>query len=595
MKYRPEIDGLRALAVVPVIFVHAGFEIFSGGFIGVDIFFVISGYLITSIIIEDIEKNKFSITNFYERRARRILPALFFVMLICIPFSWAWMLPDPLENFGQSLVASVLFVNNILLVLTSGYWDLASEFKPLLHTWSLGVEEQYYIFFPLFLIFVWKFAKKYLLVLIFAIAALSLALSEYGWREYPTENFYLITTRAWELFVGALVAMRLRNYGIKGNNFLSMFGFLAILFSILVFNENTPFPSIYALVPVLGVALIILYADKNTFIAKWLSKKLLVGIGLVSYSAYLWHQPLLSFSKIYSKTTPTLLTNFFLILFTFFLAILSWQFIEKPFRKKGIVSKVLFSYSMITVAIVIIIFGYSMHTNHGFVERVFDDISKPSEIHRSYNDRNLDFKQEEFTETSNIKILIIGNSSARDIINVIRETYNMNKIDLIYRDDLDVCTTLNSKLGVRLFEKSNLVIYAGFDEILYKDRTFFIKNCINSLVEKSNKIYNKLYFVGNKNFGNNLNWIVRIQKKKRSLLRNKLSKETLETEELLKSMIPTNNYISILHILIDENNSILITDNQGRLISPDRDHLTRYGAIYVGENLSIIPAKIINK
>ena len=155
-----------------------------------------------------------------------------------------------------------------------------------------------------------------------------------------------------------------------------------------------------------------------------------------------------------------------------------------------------------------------------------------------------------------------------------------------YRPEID---------GLRaLAEVPVIFVNAGFDEILYKDRTFFIKNCINNLVEKSNKIYNKLYFVGNKNFGNNLNWIVRIQKK-RSLLRNKLSKETLETEELLKSMIPTNNYISILDILIDENNSILITDNQGRLISPDRDHLTRYGAIYVGENLSIIPAKIINK
>ena len=151
MKYRPEIDGLRALAVIPVILVHSGFELFSGGFIGVDLFFVISGYLITTIIIEDIEKKKFSIINFYERRARRILPALFFVMLVCIPFAWAWMLPDPLENFGQSLVASVLFVNNVLLLITSGYWELASEFKPLLHTWSLGVEEQYYLFFPLFL------------------------------------------------------------------------------------------------------------------------------------------------------------------------------------------------------------------------------------------------------------------------------------------------------------------------------------------------------------------------------------------------------------------------------------------------------------
>ena len=139
MKYRAEIDGLRALAVLPVILFHAGFEWFSGGFVGVDVFFVISGYLITTIIISEMAEDKFSIINFYERRARRILPALFFVMLICIPFAWMWMLPEALENFGQSLVSTSLFANNFLLMLTAGYWDLASEYKPLMHTWSLAV------------------------------------------------------------------------------------------------------------------------------------------------------------------------------------------------------------------------------------------------------------------------------------------------------------------------------------------------------------------------------------------------------------------------------------------------------------------------
>ncbi len=589
MKYRPEIDGLRALAVIPVILVHAGFDLFSGGFIGVDVFFVISGYLITTIIIEDIEKKKFSVINFYERRARRILPALFFVMLVCIPFAWAWMLPDPLENFGQSLVASVLFVNNILLVITSGYWELESQFKPLLHTWSLGVEEQYYLFFPLFLMFIWHFAKKYLLIIIIAITVISLALSEYGWREYPNANFYLIITRAWELFMGAFTALRVRRYGVKANNFLSTLGLLAILLSILGFNENTPFPSIYALVPVSGVVLIILYADTNTFVARWLSLKLLVGIGLVSYSAYLWHQPLLSFAKIYSEKTPTLLINFFLILLTFFFAILSWHYVEKPFRKREVVSRVFFSYSMIIVAITIIIFGYSAHKNNGFMYRVFDDASKPAEMHISYNMRNFAFKRETYKESSNVRLLVIGNSSARDIINVIRETYDMDKIDLIYRDDMDICLTLKTELGKRLFIESNLVIYAGVDYNLTKE------NCINKVIEKSNEIHNQVYFVGIKNFGDNLNWITRIEKNNRALLRNKLPKKTIKAEELDKSLIPKNNYISILDVLVDENNTIIITDKQGRLISPDRHHLTYYGAIYVGKNLRILPSEVINK
>ena len=190
MKYRAEIDGLRALAVLPVILFHAGFDWFSGGFIGVDVFFVISGYLITTILIKDIEDKRISTIAFYERRARRILPALFFVMLVCIPFAWMWMLPDALENFGQSLVSTSLFSNNLLLMVTSGYWDLASEYKPLMHTWSLAVEEQFYIIFPIFLIFTWRLGKNKVLWLIIFVSLISFTLSEYGWRLNSNTNFY---------------------------------------------------------------------------------------------------------------------------------------------------------------------------------------------------------------------------------------------------------------------------------------------------------------------------------------------------------------------------------------------------------------------
>lgn len=152
MKYRPEIDGLRTVAVMPVIFFHAGLDLFSGGFVGVDVFFVISGYLITSILIDDLQKGTFSIARFYERRARRILPALFFVMLCCAPFAWAWMLPSQMEDFGRSVIAVVFFASNILFWQNIDYFAPAAEDNPLLHTWSLAVEEQFYIFFPLLLL-----------------------------------------------------------------------------------------------------------------------------------------------------------------------------------------------------------------------------------------------------------------------------------------------------------------------------------------------------------------------------------------------------------------------------------------------------------
>ena len=176
MKYRPEIDGVRALAVIPVILFHAGFELFSGGFVGVDVFFVISGYLITTILIEDIENKRFSLVNFYERRARRILPALFFVMLVCLPFAWMWMLPNQIKDFSQSLVAVSLFASNIQFWRESGYFEAAAELKPLLHTWSLAVEEQYYLLFPIFLVLAWRFGKNKVFWMIVVMSAISLLL-----------------------------------------------------------------------------------------------------------------------------------------------------------------------------------------------------------------------------------------------------------------------------------------------------------------------------------------------------------------------------------------------------------------------------------
>ena len=228
MKYRAEIDGLRALAVVPVILFHAGFELFSGGFVGVDVFFVISGYLITTIIIEDIENNCFSFVYFYERRVRRILPALFFVMLTCIPFAWMWMVPGQMKDFSQSLVAVSLFASNLLFWKESGYFSAAAEEKPLLHTWSLAIEEQYYVLFPIFLFLAWRFGKRRVFWIIVVMAAISLILSEWGWRNKATANFYLAPTRAWEILAGSITAFVVQKKGVQKNEIMSLLGLLAI-------------------------------------------------------------------------------------------------------------------------------------------------------------------------------------------------------------------------------------------------------------------------------------------------------------------------------------------------------------------------------
>lgn len=334
MHYRREVDGLRSVAVLPVILFHAGFDVFSGGYVGVDVFFVISGYLITSILISDLERGDFSIARFYERRARRILPALFVVMLACLPFAWMWMLPSDLKDFAQSLIAVVFFASNILFQRESGYFAADAELKPLLHTWSLAVEEQYYLIFPVFLLLTWRFGRNRVFWAVAASAALSFVLCEWWWRDSPSAIFYLAPARAWELLAGSLVAFYLQGRAQPSSNALSLAGLALILYAIFAFDETTPFPGVYAVAPVLGSALIILFAGERTLVARLLSVKPLVGIGLISYSAYLWHQPLFAFARIRSVSEPSEALMGALAVAALLLAWATWLFVETPFRRR---------------------------------------------------------------------------------------------------------------------------------------------------------------------------------------------------------------------------------------------------------------------
>ncbi|MBB5751146.1 acyltransferase family protein [Prosthecomicrobium pneumaticum] len=333
--YRPEIDGLRAVAVVPVILFHAGLSTFSGGFVGVDVFFVISGYLITSIIVKDLEAGTFSLRDFYERRARRILPALFLVMVCCLPFAWIWMMPMDLWSFSASVVSVCLFVANFHFWSESGYFDTAVQFKPLVHMWSLAVEEQYYVIAPIALLLLWRFGRGKTIWLIALTAALSLGLSEYASRDFPEANFYMLPTRAWELMAGALCSfVVIRQSGARDNLF-SLLGLAALIVAVFCFDETVPFPSRYALLPVLGTCAIILFAQRGTLAWHVLSLRPLVGVGLISYSAYLWHQPLFAFARIRSLTEPRPALMLALAALSLALGYLSWRFVERPARRRG--------------------------------------------------------------------------------------------------------------------------------------------------------------------------------------------------------------------------------------------------------------------
>lgn len=346
LQYRPEIDGLRAIAVLPVILFHAGLGWFSGGYVGVDIFFVISGYLIGYIILQKQAEGKFSLLEFYENRARRILPALFVVILACLPMAWLWADTQQWDEFSHSLSWVSLFLSNHFFWEQSGYFADSAELKPLLHTWSLAIEEQYYLVYPLLVMMFYRWGLTRLTLLISALALASFVFCIWYGNLDIDGSFFLAPARVWELLIGALCAIihinqaqrptqRPGKQSLTSSQILSALGLALIVFSVFSFDSTTPFPSSWTLFPVIGAALIILYAEANTVTARLLSVRPMVAIGLISYSAYLWHQPLFAFARMRRIEDPSTLVMTALAILSLILAAITWRFIEQPFRKKN--------------------------------------------------------------------------------------------------------------------------------------------------------------------------------------------------------------------------------------------------------------------
>jgi peptidoglycan/LPS O-acetylase OafA/YrhL len=338
--YRADIDGLRALAILPVVFFHADVSGFGGGFVGVDVFFVISGYLIASIIVRQLDAGDFSLAKFYERRVRRILPALLVMLLVTALLGTLLLYPREAKDYARSLVAATLFVSSLFFYQKSGYFDLEAGSQPLLHTWSLSVEEIFYIFFPLLMLILWRHYRRQSFGWVLIVAVLSFGGAALALGTDPSSRaaFFLPPFRAWELMVGVLVALnpwRLSR-GMASANLLSLVGLSLIVLPVFFYSSATVFPGVAALLPCAGAALILLAGQRHpSLVGRLLSWRPLVFLGLISYSLYLWHWPVLVYGRIWTGAPLQPGQAWLLIGLSLSLAVLSWRFIERPFRGRS--------------------------------------------------------------------------------------------------------------------------------------------------------------------------------------------------------------------------------------------------------------------
>jgi len=496
--YRPEIDGLRAIAVSAVILYHSKISIFgyslSGGFIGVDIFFVISGYLITSIILNEVVTyGSFSFKYFYERRIRRILPILLLVISLSLAFAWLYLLPNDFVNFSKSILYSLGFSSNFYFHFAGQEYDAESGlFIPLLHTWSLSVEEQFYILFPIFLIITFKFFRKYLIQVIVFSFILSFGLADLSSRNNPSVSFYFIHTRMWELLAGSILAYFEVTLGHRSKNqnlnlILPTVGIFLIIYSILFFSHKIIHPSFNTLFPIIGVCLIIWFSNKDEFVTKILSTKIFVGIGLISYSLYLWHYPVFAFARITYFFQDNFIKELSSGLLILFLSVSSFYLIEKPFRNKKYQFRKLLLIILFST-IILTLFSFIIIKENGFQKRV------PEIFQVKLIENNIDLYQNDNTQ----KVVIIGDSHAKALTFQLNEKIKEKDLSLFRFDtrmylknfkqvnsrDNEEYLKNNSNIDNFLKKNSNLIVIFHQRWSVQLERIFFDNNNGNKKFQK---------------------------------------------------------------------------------------------------------------
>ena len=440
MDYRHDIDGLRAIAVLAVILAHSGLGWLPGGFAGVDVFFVISGFLITGIILRDLEGGTFTFGSFYARRARRIFPALFVMLALTSAAAWVLLSPSEIKDFSASVFFSVLFLSNGYFADFIDYFAPSSQDIPLLHTWSLAIEEQFYLLFPLVAVFAWRrFGMKGLWVAVILLLLASFALAEWGWRNKPRANYFFSPSRFWEILSGALIALWVARRGHASRPALAALGLGAIFLSFVLYEDSTPFPSAYTVLPVVGAALVLLFGGGSDPLGQVLRLGPLRLVGLISFSAYLWHQPVFAFSRglgVEPSRPPIALALIGLVLT---IALISWRYVEQPFRHRSHHADVSarwqmpFLGGMASGLLALSVIGYATTLplmRHPVEDRPLLEMTRvaASDYQRDIGSA---FGRRPFVTDGPLpRVAVIGDSYARDFLNVLNEAGVLSQLDV---------------------------------------------------------------------------------------------------------------------------------------------------------------------
>jgi len=475
--YRPDIDGLRAISILGVVFFHFNFDFFSGGYLGVDIFIVISGYLITSFIFNRLKINKFDLKEFIIRRAKRLLPTFFIVLFLCSVLAFFIFLPTELIKFYKSVISSTFLSSNFFFWLYSGYWD-ESNTNPLLHTWSLSLEWQFYFFFSLLTILIWPLVKKkisILIYLIFFIIFLTSFVLAITFLD-RSMSFFLLPFRIYEFLLGTFVYFIIDKKNLiidKNKNILSIFAILLIMYSFFAFDSNSNAPGYIALFPCLGTALLIYLS--NSIIHKFLENKILVYLGLISYSLYLYHWPILIFYSWLNIVEINFTTKLVLIFFSIGISSINYHFLEKPIRLNPGVNPIL-RYFFIILSILIIFLSLIIIVNKGYPERFSEQkknllniFNKDVQFYRkNFLEKNIDLK----FDYNKKKVLVIGDSNGEDMFMAIKQNVSEDIYDVEF-----------IKFSAWCFEKSKVSSLLSFFERVKKrnifcerERQFYEKN-----------------------------------------------------------------------------------------------------------------------